>query len=161
MNLARVSVKVLGIGALPLSQLIVFEVGQPQLFVAPAAVFLVAVAYLERVRWNHSVVVLLETTGLLLFLGVTLLQSLGLFTDGITHQWYGLLLFFESLGVILWGLLVQWKRPFFGGIVAFIANLVIAREKSFGGRYLEAAGQGLFLAGVRSGTAARTWSMAG
>jgi hypothetical protein len=97
-----------------MAQLAVFEVGQPQFFLAPAALYLLAVAYLERSRWNHKAVVLLETSGLVLLLGVTLLQSLGLFTDGVRHQWYGLLLFFESLGVVLWGLMVQWNRPFFG-----------------------------------------------
>jgi hypothetical protein len=108
-----------------MAQLAVFEVGQPQFFLAPAALYLLAVAYLERSRWNHKAVVLLETSGLLLLLGVTLLQSLGLFTDGVPQQWYGMLLFFESLGVVLWGLMVQWKRPFFGGMAAFLANLAV------------------------------------
>ena len=108
-----------------MAQLAVFEVGQPQFFLAPTALYLLAVAYLERSRWNHKAVVLLETSGLLLLLGVTLLQSLGLFTDGVPHQWYGLLLFFESLGLVLWGQMAQWKRPFFGGMAAFLANLAV------------------------------------
>ena len=106
-------------------QLVVFDAGQPQFFVVPAALYLVAVAYLERSRWNRAPVVLLETAGLALLLGITLMQALGLFTDDVDHQIYSLVLFFESLGVVLWGLLVRWKRPFFGGIAAFIANLAI------------------------------------
>ena len=108
-----------------MTQLAVFEVGQAQLFVVPAAIFLMAVAYLERVRWNQRAVRVLESAGLGLLLVVTLLQSMGLFTDGVTHQVYSIVLFFESLGVVIWGLSVQWKRPFFGGIAAFGANLIV------------------------------------
>ena len=108
-----------------MTQLAVFNTGQAQFFVIPAALFLVAVAYLERAHSNRSLVVLLESIGLSLLLGVTLLQSLGLFTDGVNHQVYSLFLFFESLLVVIWGLSVRWRRPFFGGIAAFIANLVV------------------------------------
>ncbi len=108
-----------------MTQLAVFEVGQAQLFVVPAAIFLMAVAYLERARWNQRAVRVLESAGLGLLLVVTLLQSMGLFTDGVTHQVYSIVLFFESLGVVIWGLSVQWKRPFFGGIAAFGANLIV------------------------------------
>ena len=108
-----------------MTQQVIFDTGQPQFFVVPAALYLVAVAYLERSRLARAPVVWLETAGLSLLLGTTLLQSMGLFTDGVNHQVYGLALFFESLGVVLWGSLVQWKRPFFGGMVAFGANLVV------------------------------------
>ena len=108
-----------------MTQLAVFEVGQAQLFVVPAAIFLIAVAYLERVRWNQGAVRALESAGLGLLLVVTLLQSMGLFTDGVNHQVYSIVLFFETLGVVIWGLSVQWKRPFFGGIAAFGANLIV------------------------------------
>ena len=115
-----------------MTQLVIFDTGQPQFFVVPAALYLVAVAYLERSRLARAPVVWLETAGLSLLLGTTLLQSMGLFTDGVNHQVYGLALFFESLGVVLWGSLVQWNRPFFGGMVAFGANLVVLLFDPFG-----------------------------
>ena len=113
------------LGASYMTQLAVFDTGQAQFFVIPAALYLMAVAYLERGRRHQALVTLLESAGLALLLGVTLLQSLGLFTNDVNHQLYSLLLFFESLLVVLWGLSVRWKRPLFGGIAAFIANLAI------------------------------------
>ena len=108
-----------------MTQLALFNTGQAQFFVVPAALFLVAVAYLERAHSDRLLVVVLESVGLSLLLGVTLLQSLGLFTDDVNHQFYSLFLFFESLLVVIWGLSIRWKRPFFGGIAAFIANLAV------------------------------------
>ena len=108
-----------------MTQLVVFGTGQPQFFAIPAALYLLTVAYLQRNRRERTPVVWLETAGLALLLGVTLVQALGLFTDGTSHQVYALVLFFESMAVIFWGIMVRWKRPFFGGIGAFIANLVV------------------------------------
>ena len=108
-----------------MTQLVVFDNGQAQFFIVPAGLFLIAVAYLERQYRDRLPVGVLETTGLALLLGVTLLQSVGLFTDGVDNQVYGFWLFFESLAVIIWGAILRWKRPFFGGIGVFIANLVV------------------------------------
>lgn len=108
-----------------MTQLVVFGSGQPQFFVLPAALYLMTVAYLERNRRERMPVMWLETAGLALLLGVPLMQALGLFTNEINNQVYGLFLFFESMVVIFWGAMVRWKRPFFGGIAAFIANLAV------------------------------------
>ena len=108
-----------------MTQLVIFDQGQPQLFVGPAALFLLAVTYFERQYRRSMPVAAIEAAGILLLLGVTFLQSLGLFTYGVDGHIYGFILAFESLAVIAWGAALRWKRPFFGGIAAFGANLVV------------------------------------
>ncbi|MFQ5934354.1 MAG: SCO7613 C-terminal domain-containing membrane protein, partial [Dehalococcoidia bacterium] len=102
-----------------------FDVDQPLLFVVPAGAYLLAVAYLEWRRGTRVPVRMLETGGLVLLLGFTLVLSISevaTFRDGQGHIYYSLFLFFGSLGVFLWGALIHWKRPFIAGIAVFVAN---------------------------------------
>ena len=108
-----------------MTQLVIFDQGQPQLFAAPAALYLLGLTYFERQYRRSIPMTAAETGGILLLLGVTFLQSLGLFTHGVNPYVYGSILVFESLAVIGWGAALRWKRPFFGGIAAFTANLVV------------------------------------
>ena len=74
---------------------------------------------------NHLHVIFIEVTGLIILLGITLLQSLGIYTDGISNQIYGLILFFETLLFTMGGVVLRWKRTFFIGVITFVANLAV------------------------------------
>ena len=108
-----------------MTQLVIFDQWQPQLFAAPAALYLLGLTYFERQYRRSIPMTAAETGGILLLLGVTFLQSLGLFTHGVNPYVYGSILVLESLAVIGWGAALRWKRPFFGGIAAFTVNLVV------------------------------------
>ena len=92
--------------------------GQPQLYAFPAGVYLLAVGAAERWRGSpRRLVQLIELLGMGILLTVSFEQSLP------ANFSYGMLLGFEALAIIFWGALQRVRLLFFGGIVAFLANL--------------------------------------
>jgi hypothetical protein len=107
-------------------ELVVFKVGQPQAFVLPAGIYLLVVAYLEWRRGSPAKVKnVLETAALIVLLGTTLLQGVGLLGAGGERYTYDAILLFESLAVIGLGMALHWKRPFFGGSAVMVADVLI------------------------------------
>ncbi|MBI4491537.1 MAG: hypothetical protein HY690_01945 [Chloroflexi bacterium] len=119
----------LGVGLLELGymiQLALFEVGQPQAFVLPAGLYLLAVAYLEWRRGTGAgVKPALESGALALLLGVSLLQAVGFLGASHGRYVYDTFLFFESLALFSLGAVLHWKRPFFGGLLALVVDVGI------------------------------------
>ena len=106
-------------------QLARFEVAQPLLFAVPAGLYLLAVSFFERRRGVEALVPPLQWAGLLLLLGVPLLLATGLATSEFAPEWNRRVLFGLGLASIAGGLALQWKRAFFAGIAAFLANLLL------------------------------------
>ncbi|MBI4497027.1 MAG: hypothetical protein HY689_03890 [Chloroflexi bacterium] len=117
----------LGVALLELGymiQLVLFEVGQPQAFVLPAGIYLLAVAYLEWRRGTGSKRVL-ELAGLTLLLGTSVVQALGFLGAGFDRYAYDGFLLFESLALFGLGAALRWKRTFFGGSLALVVDVLI------------------------------------
>ena len=106
-------------------QLARFEVAQPLLFAIPAGLYLLGVSFFERRRGVEALVPPLQWAALLLLLGVPLLLGTGLATSEFAPEWNRRVLFGLGLASIAGGVALQWKRPFFAGIAAFLANLLL------------------------------------
>ena len=107
-------------------QLIHFGVGQPQAFVLPMGVYLLAVAFLEWRRGTAAGIKgLLELAAVALLLGTTFLQATGMLADGLNHMAYDLFLLGEGLVVLAVGAMLRWRTPFFGGGTAMVAAVVL------------------------------------
>ena len=107
-------------------QLIHFGVGQPQAFVLPTGVYLLAVAFLEWRRGTAAGIKgLLELAAVALLLGTTFLQATGMLADGLNHMAYDLFLLGEGLVVVAAGAMLRWRMPFFGGGTAVVAAVVL------------------------------------
>jgi hypothetical protein len=107
-------------------QLVVFDVGQPQAFVVPAGVYLLAVAHLEwrrdtSARLNGA----LELGGLALLLGTSLLQAVGFQGAGLDRYGYASFLLLESLALFVLGAALHWRRSFFAGALALVVDVGI------------------------------------
>ncbi len=98
-----------------------FELDQPQVYVLPVGLYLLAVGQLERRRLGWLLTMPLVGTALLLLLGTTLLQSWGLLGAEGQEVMYGLAFLAESLLVVAWGILQRVRLSFFTGIVFTIA----------------------------------------
>ena len=106
-------------------QLLRFEVDQPLLFAIPAGLYLLGVSFFERRQGRLLAVPALQWGGLLLVLGAPLLLATGLASSDFSAEWNRRVLFGLSLGAISGAVLVQWRRPFLAGIIAFLANLIL------------------------------------
>jgi hypothetical protein len=107
-------------------QLVWFNVGQPQAFALPAGIYLLAIAYLEwRHGTDHRIKGILETAGLVLLLGVSLIQAVGFLGAGFDRYAYATFLLLESVALFGLGALLHWRRSFLAGAVALVIDLVI------------------------------------
>jgi hypothetical protein len=98
-----------------------FELDQPQIYVLPVGLYLLAVGQLERQRLGWLLTMPLVGTALILLLGTTLLQSWGLLGAEGQEVMYGLAYVSESLLVLAWGILQRARLSFFTGIASTIA----------------------------------------
>ena len=87
------------------------EVGQPQAFAIPVGAYLLTIAYLEWRRGAaRPVKRLLEGAGLIVLLGVSLLQAVGFAGAGYDRYVYDTLLLLESAGLLGLGAVLRWRR---------------------------------------------------
>ncbi|HSG45019.1 MAG TPA: hypothetical protein VLA72_17870 [Anaerolineales bacterium] len=113
----------LGMALLELSwvmALIMNDVTQPQWYAIPGGLYFIGLGYMEWVRSKSKYAVGLELLGL----GVLLVTSFAQSLDGETGLPYFVLLLFEGLVVIWWGVYQKRKIPFFTGIAATAINVV-------------------------------------
>jgi hypothetical protein len=107
-------------------QLLFFDVGQPQAFVIPAGLYLLAVAYLEwRRGTDRRLKGLIELAGLSLLLGVSVLQALGFLGVGLDRYTYATFLLLESAALFGAGAMLHWRRSFLAGMLALVVDVAI------------------------------------
>jgi hypothetical protein len=96
---------------------------QPQWFVIPAGLYLLALgAALRRFQRQRQVAQLVETGAIVLMLGVSFGQSLR--SEGIESQGYAAWLCVESLLLLGYGVLAKLRAPFLGGAAFFVAGVL-------------------------------------
>lgn len=109
-----------------LLELVHFELEQPQYFAAPVALYLLAVAHLERRRLGRALTTPLLAVGLALLLGTSLLQGVGQLGASVDERYiYGFVLFAESLLTFAWGAAQRVRLTFFAGVAAAVAAVVV------------------------------------
>lgn len=107
-------------------QLTLTDVGQPQAFVLPAGLYLLAIAYLEWRRGSGSgIKPKLEASALSLLLGTSLLQAVGFLGDGLDRYVYDTFLLLESVALLGLGSVLRWKRTFFAGGFCLVVDVCI------------------------------------
>jgi hypothetical protein len=108
-------------------ELAVFRVGQPQAFVLPAGIYLLAIAFLEwkRAPEQGDVKASLETAAITLLLGTSLLQAVGLLGAEAERYAYDTFLLVESTAMFALGASLHWKKLFFAGAAALITDVFI------------------------------------
>jgi hypothetical protein len=118
-----------GVGALLLASLLEIAgagVAQPHAYVAPVAVYLAVLALLEHRRGDPGrVKPPLELAALLVLLGTTLLQSLGVGAQDVSRYAYEVGLIVEGLAVLGLGAVLHWWRSLLGGTAAVVMAVLI------------------------------------
>jgi hypothetical protein len=106
------------------------EVTELQAFSFPAGLYLLAIAYNEWRRGSReSIRWLLEVSGILLLLGATTIQSLGMLGVGEDRYSYVAVLLVQSLGVFGFGAIVHWRKAFFAGIAGIVVGISVLLEE--------------------------------
>jgi len=96
---------------------------QPQWFVIPAGLYLLALAEgLRRFQGQRQLSQLIETGAIMLLLGVTFGQSLR--AEGLESQAYAAWMCVESLLLLGYGVLAKLRAPFMGGVAFFVAGVL-------------------------------------
>lgn len=95
------------------------DIAQPQWYAIPGGLYFIGVGFLEWQRNKSKYAIALELLGLGILLVTSFAQSL----DGAQGFPYFVLLMFESLLVIWWGVIQKRKIPFFTGIGASVLNI--------------------------------------
>ncbi len=96
---------------------------QPQWYVVPAGLYLLALAEgLRRFQSQRGLAQLIETGAAVVMLGTTLGQSLR--AEGLVSQGYAAWLCVESLLLLGYGVLRRLRAPFFGGMVFFVIGVL-------------------------------------
>jgi len=96
---------------------------QPQWFVIPAGLYLLALAEgLRRFQGRRQLSQLIEVGAIMVLLGVTFGQSLR--AEGLESQVYAAWMCVESLLLLGYGVLVKLRTPFLGGIAFFVAGVL-------------------------------------
>jgi hypothetical protein len=100
------------------------NVGQLQFYVLPLGLICLVCGWQERLHTNQRLAWLLESVGLTILLGTSLLQALGLQTLQLDKAWYGWGLLIEALIVLGFGIINRLRYYFFGSISALLLDLV-------------------------------------
>ena len=107
-------------------QLLIHDVNEPQAFVIPAGLYLLAVGYLEWHRAGGRLLkATLESGALILLAGTTFLQSVGLFDTGDARFGYATFLVLEGAALFALGAALHWRRSFFGGAVGIVTGVLV------------------------------------
>jgi len=100
-------------------QLVQHGIAQPQFYTIPAGLYLLGVAYAEwRIAPRRDVKGVLELAGLLIMLGTSLLQALGLMADGLPASFYDLVVMGEGIVALLLGGALHWRKTLYLGAAA-------------------------------------------
>jgi hypothetical protein len=111
-------------------RIVVLEVTEPQAFAFPAGIYLLAIAFNEwRRGTREDVRHLLEIAGVVLLLGTTALQSLGIPATDVDRYEYALLLLLQSLAVFGLSAIVHWRNAFFAGIAGTVISVGVFLEQ--------------------------------
>jgi hypothetical protein len=96
---------------------------QPQWYVVPAGLYLLALAEgLRRFQGRRGLAQMIETGAAVVMLGTTLGQSLS--REGLASQGYAAWLCVESLLLLGYGVLRRLRAPFFGGVAFFVIGVL-------------------------------------
>ena len=107
-------------------QLVLADIGQPQLFVLPAGIYLLAIAYLEWRRGTGAgIKAAIESGALAIMLGTSVLQAIGFLGAGYDRYVYDTSLLVESLIFLGLGAALRWKRTFFAAALAIVVDVAI------------------------------------
>jgi len=110
-------------GVAYLVQLAQHGITQPQFYAVPVGLYLLGVAYVEwRTTTRHDVKDLLELAGLLIPLGASLLQALGLMTDGQPAALYDLVVMGEGIALLMLGVSLRWRKTLYAGATALVID---------------------------------------
>jgi len=124
------------------------NVSQPQLYAMPAGLYFIVIGELERRRNRIAFANYLCAFGLAVIFMTSFIQSL----DSQSGLPYFILLLFESLLAIAYGVFMQEKIPFFGGLAAAFLNvtgqLILLATVSEPMRWIVILGIGLGLVAV-------------
>jgi len=96
------------------------DVVQPQWYAIPGGLYFIGIGFLEWRRNKSRYAIAIELLGLGTLLVTSFAQSL----NGVQGFPYFVLLMFEALLVIWWGVIQRRKIPFFIGIGASVLNIV-------------------------------------
>jgi len=128
--------------------LIMNDVTQPQWYAIPGGLYFIGLGSMEWTRRKSKYAIGLEIFGL----GVLLVTSFAQSLDGETGLPYFVLLLFEGLTVIWWGVYQKRKIPFFTGIGAtainVVAQVIILINVYDINRWFVAFGVGLLIMGM-------------
>ncbi|MFN8522705.1 MAG: hypothetical protein U0821_06305 [Chloroflexota bacterium] len=118
-----------GVGLLTvgyLLELMVFEVGQPQMYAAPVGLYVLGIAFTE---WRGGAPIrikrVLEDTGLAVLLVISLVQAVGYLGSGLDRYPYDAFLLVESAILVSAGAALRWRDTFFAGAVAMVVDMGI------------------------------------
>ncbi len=96
---------------------------EPQWFVLPAGLYLLALAVcIRRFQHNRQAAQLLESGALVLMLGISFGQSLR--AEGLESQAYAAWLCVEALALLGYGVLAKLRAPFIGGVAFFVMGVL-------------------------------------
>ncbi|MHB1133521.1 MAG: hypothetical protein ACYC4L_14210 [Chloroflexota bacterium] len=119
----------LGVGLMEVGyalQLLFGGYHDPQLYVVAGGAYLYGVAVLEWRRGARGAIKhVLESAALLTILLVTFSQAAGFLGADYDRYRYGTLLLLQSVAFISAGALLGWKKSFFGGGLAMLADIVL------------------------------------
>jgi hypothetical protein len=109
-----------------LVQLLLYRVTQPQFVVVPVGAYLFGVTYAEwRIAPRRAAKGVLETSSLVILLGTSLLQAVGILADRTPSSVYDLIIIGEGTLLLALGAALHWKRTLSAAAVALGIDAVL------------------------------------
>ena len=109
-----------------LVQLLLYRATQPQFFVVPVGAYLLGVTYAEwRIAPRRAAKGVLETSSLVILLGTSLLQAVGILADRTPSSVYDLIIIGEGTLLLALGAALHWKRTLSAAAVALGIDAVL------------------------------------
>jgi hypothetical protein len=109
--------------AAALCQLAVWRIGEPQWYVLPSGIYLLALADgLRRFQGKRQISQVIECGALLLMLGTTAVEAFR--SEGLLALGQTTLLCGEALLLLAYGMLARIRVPFLGGLVFFVLGVL-------------------------------------
>ena len=109
-----------------LVQLLTYRATQPQFFVVPVGAYLLGVTYAEwRIAPRRAAKGVLEASSLVILLGTSLLQAVGILADRTPSSVYDLIIIGEGTLLLAVGAALHWKRTLTAAAVALGIDAVL------------------------------------